>query len=83
MAGIRFWQLDEQKPFKVLYEIDGYTTYSAESKFGELKEIAPKRAYRQRVEVANNLEPEIIGEEKLQFLSLLCRCLATSGTWHL
>ena len=72
MAGIRFWQLDEQKPFKVvLYEVDGYTTYSAESKFGELKETAPKRAYRQRVEVANNLEPEIIGEENYSSLPIV------------
>lgn len=72
MAGIRFWQLDEQKPFKVvLYEIDGYTTYSAESKFGELKETTPKRAYRQRIETANNLEPEIIGEENYSSLPIV------------
>ena len=28
MAGIRFWQLDEQKPLRAtLYELDGYTEY--------------------------------------------------------
>ena len=55
----------------MLYKIDGYTIYRAESKFGELKETAPKRAYRQRVEVANNLEPEIIGEENYSSLPIV------------
>lgn len=48
-AGIRFWQIDANKPIRyVLYEPDGYTEY-VEEKGEDIREYAPKRAYRQIV----------------------------------
>ena len=44
MAGIRFWQVDANKPQYVeLYEIDGMTTYKQTNTI--LEEIEPKRNY--------------------------------------
>lgn len=49
MAGIRFWQIDSQKPLRaVLYEIDGYTDYIYEAG-KKARELAPKRTYKQIV----------------------------------
>lgn len=48
-AGIRFWQIDKEKPLRVtLYEIDGYTDYI---KCGseEMTEMHPKRTYKQKI----------------------------------
>lgn len=46
MAGIRFWQLDSEKPLRmVLYEIDGYTEYEKTNN-GDIVIIAKKREYR-------------------------------------
>lgn len=43
-AGIRFWQLDQNKPLNaVLYETDGYTKYSSAS--GRFEEVQPKTSY--------------------------------------
>lgn len=43
-AGIRFWQLDKNKPLNaVLYEADGYTKYSNAS--GKFEETQQKTAY--------------------------------------
>lgn len=45
-AGIRFWQLDSNRPMNaVLYEQDGYTTYQTGTN-GELVETKPKTAYK-------------------------------------
>lgn len=44
MAGVRFWQLDSQKPLRAtLYELDGYTDYIWEN--GEGKVLKEKRPY--------------------------------------
>lgn len=47
MAGIRFWQVDSDKPLRAtLYELDGYTEYiQRESK--SIEELQAKRSYRQ------------------------------------
>lgn len=43
-AGIRFWQIDKQKPFRAtLYELDGYTEYIWRDGEGEV--LLPKRKY--------------------------------------
>lgn len=48
-AGIRFWQIDENKPLRVtLYEIDGYTDY-IKRRGEDMTELNPKRTYKQRV----------------------------------
>ena len=45
-AGIRFWQLDSNRPMNaVLYEQDGYTTYQTGTN-GGLVETKPKTAYK-------------------------------------
>lgn len=45
MAGIRWWQLDTNKPMNaVLYEMDGFTKFRTDN--GTLREVQPKRAYR-------------------------------------
>lgn len=49
MAGVRFWQIDSDKPLRAtLYEIDGYTDFI---KYGkkDLEILNPKRTYRQIV----------------------------------
>lgn len=49
MAGIRFWQIDGDKPLRAtLYEIDGYTDFIKRDKKG-LEILNPKRTYRQIV----------------------------------
>lgn len=47
MAGIRFWQVDSDKPLRAtLYELDGYTEY-IQRKSNSIEELQEKRAYRQ------------------------------------
>ena len=46
MAGVRFWQIDDDKPLRAtLYELDGYTDYIWENGAGQI--LAPKRTYIQ------------------------------------
>ncbi len=48
-AGIRFWQIDKEKPLRVtLYEIDGYTDYIKRGS-EEMAEMYPKKTYKQIV----------------------------------
>lgn len=66
MAGIRFWQLDTDKPMSaVLYEEDGYTKFVSESEKNiSFIEAEPKKAYKTRVEVVEATgESSVIGEE--------------------
>jgi len=45
-AGIRFWQIDDNKPLRVtLYEMDGYTEYIRRKKDKALEVYKEKRAY--------------------------------------
>lgn len=45
-AGIRFWQIADNKPLRVtLYELDGYTEFIKRKTDAELQEFKPKRAY--------------------------------------
>ena len=48
-AGIRFWQIDENKPLRcTLYELDGYTDY-IKRKSEEIQVLYKKRPYQQIV----------------------------------
>lgn len=48
MAGVRFWQIDDDKPLRAtLYELDGYTDYIWENGAGAV--LTPKRSYIQMV----------------------------------
>ena len=52
-SGIRFWQIDASKPARfVLYEPDGYTEYIKEPD-DDIRESAPKRAYRQIIRTSD------------------------------
>ena len=56
-AGIRFWQIDDNKPLRAtLYEEDGYTEYIWKDGKGEV--LKPKRTYKliERVSVADGVE---------------------------
>ena len=58
-AGIRFWQIDDQKPLRAtLYELDGYTDY-IKRKDKEIETLVEKRAYTQIVK-RNDIEGETI-----------------------
>lgn len=64
MAGIRFWQIDEEKPLLfTLYEIDGFTKYIRRS--GEKPEVKQeKRSYKQTVtKYSVNIPDEITASE--------------------
>lgn len=70
-AGARFWSLDwGRKPVTVvLYEEDGYTTYT--SKEDELVEKEPKRAYKQIVQSAPETGEQVIGESNYSSLPVV------------
>lgn len=58
-AGIRFWQIDNDKPLRAtLYELDGYTDY-IKRKDKEIETLIEKRAYTQ-VKTSNAVEGDII-----------------------
>lgn len=58
-AGIRFWQIDNDKPLRAtLYELDGYTDY-IKRKDKEIEVFADKRPYTE-TKVSNAVEGDII-----------------------
>ena len=58
-AGIRFWQIDDQKPLRAtLYEIDGYTDY-IKRKDEDMAVLIEKRKYTQ-TKTSNAIEGDII-----------------------
>lgn len=63
-AGIRFWQIASDKPFRVtLYEMDGYTEYMRPKGEAELQEFKPKRKYILKFRKSNADGVEIYGGE--------------------
>ena len=63
-AGIRFWQLDEDKPmYIVLYEEDGYTKYVMNGRDSkeQLEEVEAKKKYVQTVKYTDAGGEEIAG----------------------
>ena len=58
-AGIRFWQIDDQKPLRAtLYELDGYTDY-IKRKDEDVEVLTEKRKYTE-TKVSNAVEGDII-----------------------
>ena len=58
-AGIRFWQIDDQKPLRTtLYELDGYTDY-IKRKDKDVEVLTEKRKYTQ-TKTSNDIEGDII-----------------------
>ena len=61
-AGVRFWQVDEDKPLRAtLYEPDGYTEY-IRKKGEDMKVKQEKRKYKERV-YQNEIQTEILDRE--------------------
>lgn len=74
MAGIRFWQLDTDKPMTaVLYEVDGYTKYKGGRHSGSLNfDVAQeKRAYKQVYRVSEADGAEVVGGENYGALPIV------------
>lgn len=71
-AGVRWWQIDKQKPtFAVLYEEDGYTKYKAEAGGWNFTEYQPKRAYKTIIKHTEADGDAVIGEENYTSLPIV------------
>lgn len=73
-AGIRFWQLDEDKPMTViLYEEDGYTKYRGKHKGGtyDWTVVQEKTAYKQVYQVSEAGGEEVVGAENYSRLPIV------------
>lgn len=69
-TGIRFWQLDIDKPLRLtLYELDGYTEY-IKRRGEELSVMKPKRAYKQVV-VKSDYSDDIVSDENYERLPIV------------
>lgn len=70
-AGIRYWQIDDKKPLKVvLYEEDGFTKF-AENTSKQLVITEEKRAYVEKVEHTEIDGDVIVGEYNYSFLPIV------------
>jgi Phage portal protein, SPP1 Gp6-like. len=64
MAGIRFWQVADDKPLRAtFYEIDGYTDYIYNTKEDDRKVLREKRAYILKVRESERDGVEIYAGE--------------------
>lgn len=73
MAGIRFWQLDDDKPMSaVLYEVDGYTTYATVKDGGDkFVETEQKRPYKEIYSVTEADGMAVVGGENYSALPIV------------
>lgn len=70
-SGIRFWQLDEQKPMRItLYELDGFTEYIKDGK-GNMTILSKKRDYKLLGNETEALGNEIIEGENYDQLPIV------------
>ena len=73
-AGIRFWQIDKNKPtIAVLYEENGYTKYKSKNDGYslEFEEVQPKKAYKLTVQRSQEDGEEIVGEDNYGSLPIV------------
>lgn len=86
-AGIRFWQIDDNKPvIAVLYEEDGYTKFTTATEMEQgtgterrivigngltFREIEPKRGYKRKLKSTRATGDEIVGEENYSSLPII------------
>ena len=86
-AGIRFWQIDENKPvIAVLYEEDGFTKFSTASEIQQgtgterrivigngisFKEVQPKRGYVGNIKSTKATGDEVVGYENYSALPII------------
>lgn len=70
MAGIRFWQLDTDKPLNfVIYEIDGYAKYRNDD--GKTETLVEKRPYKERIQYTPALGEEVVGGDNYSALPII------------
>ena len=70
-AGIRFWQVDDNKPLNViLYEEDGYTKYRSGDD-NSLEEVQPKRAYKVKYQYTDAGDVLFTDEENYSTLPIV------------
>lgn len=70
MGGVRFWQIDADKPmYMVLYEADGYTKYRKHK--GDFTAVQDKRGYIQRVRYTPADGDEVIGYDNYSALPII------------
>ena len=70
MAGVRFWQLDTDKPLNfVVYEVDGYAKYRDNK--GRLETLTEKRPYKERVQYTPALGEEVVGGDNYSALPII------------
>ena len=63
-AGIRFWQIDSNKPMRcTLYEEDGFTEYMQDEESGELEITQDKRGYIQIIETSEVGGENVISDQ--------------------
>lgn len=73
-AGIRFWQLDKDKPMTaVLYEEDGYTKFRGGRHSGKLnfEQVEEKHAYKQNYTYTEADGFEVVGNENYGALPIV------------
>jgi len=72
-AGVRFWQVDAEKPvIAVLYEEDGYTRLKGSRTGSSFTVTEEKRAYRITLRKADaDCKAEIVGEENYSSLPIV------------
>lgn len=71
-AGIRFWRIDISKPMlAILYEEDGYTKFKTDGSGNDLREIQPKKAYKERIIHTEADGDEVIGEDNYGALPII------------
>lgn len=71
MAGIRFWQLEDNRPLRLtLYEQDGYTEYISREA-GELEAMGHKLPYVRTIELLPSGEERVAGESNYGTLPIV------------
>lgn len=71
-GGVRFWQLDENKPlYAVLYEEDGYTKFAMRDTGKGFEIIKPKGAYIQKVQKTEAFGVETVGADNYTALPIV------------
>lgn len=69
-AGIRFWQVDSDKPLNItLYEADGYTQYVS-SKGAKPEQTGEKQPYIVRMEQSEAFGAQVVGTENYSTLPI-------------
>ena len=62
-AGVRFWQIDSEKPLRItFYEEDGYTEY-IQRKGEDIEEYQPKKPYKLKIRTSEATGTEIYDGE--------------------